>query len=361
MTRLTPLDGHRVAGHRPVRPGRPPGHARAAAGGRRPVRHAGGRTGASRRRATRASSGATPSAVAAGGVGLASRPALLPLVYLVIRAAGTEADALAFSLRPRTVVVLVSTLVLALVVGVGTIADRRPDRLAHDPHRPARPAALGGADRRPARDPVVRDWLRVHRGVRARGARCSAARAVRRGAAAGDLRPARGGARADARDVPVRRPRRAGGAAARRTEPSRRPRGRSATAARGLPPGHAAAPRAGHRRRGAARGAVRALRLRGRVAAPVRQLQPGDLPPVPGVVRPVARGGPGPRPRRADARRHWARRASAGGRGTYAGAAGAPAGPSRRRWVAGAGRRSPSWRPSSGSRSSSRRRRSAGG
>ncbi len=46
---------------------------------------------------------------------------LLPIVYLVIRAAGTEADALAFITRPRTVTVLVSSIALALVVGAGTI------------------------------------------------------------------------------------------------------------------------------------------------------------------------------------------------------------------------------------------------
>jgi iron(III) transport system permease protein len=46
---------------------------------------------------------------------------LLPVVYLVIRAAGTEADALAFITRPRTVSVLLSSVALALVVGVGTV------------------------------------------------------------------------------------------------------------------------------------------------------------------------------------------------------------------------------------------------
>jgi iron(III) transport system permease protein len=44
----------------------------------------------------------------------------LPLVYLVIRAAGVEADALAFVVRPRTVAVVGATVVLAGVVGLGT-------------------------------------------------------------------------------------------------------------------------------------------------------------------------------------------------------------------------------------------------
>jgi iron(III) transport system permease protein len=46
---------------------------------------------------------------------------LLPIAYLVIRAAGTEADALAFVVRPRTLQVLVSSVVLGLAVGLGTI------------------------------------------------------------------------------------------------------------------------------------------------------------------------------------------------------------------------------------------------
>lgn len=47
--------------------------------------------------------------------------AVLPLVYLAVRAAGTEADALAFVLRPRTLEVAGSTVALALLVGAGTI------------------------------------------------------------------------------------------------------------------------------------------------------------------------------------------------------------------------------------------------
>lgn len=61
-----------------------------------------------------------PTALVAVGVAVAAL-SILPLVYLVIRALGTEADALAFVLRPRTVGALVSTVVLALVVGAGTI------------------------------------------------------------------------------------------------------------------------------------------------------------------------------------------------------------------------------------------------
>jgi iron(III) transport system permease protein len=61
-----------------------------------------------------------PPALVAVGVGVAVL-SVLPLVYLVIRALGTEADALAFVVRPRTIAVLVSTVVLAVVVGAGTI------------------------------------------------------------------------------------------------------------------------------------------------------------------------------------------------------------------------------------------------
>lgn len=57
-----------------------------------------------------------------GAIGLAvAALSLLPILYLVIRAAGTESDALAFLLRPRTVQVLWSSVVLGLVVGLGTV------------------------------------------------------------------------------------------------------------------------------------------------------------------------------------------------------------------------------------------------
>lgn len=46
--------------------------------------------------------------------------ALVPLIYLVVRAAGAEAQALAFVLRPRTLQVLVNTVALAIVVGGAT-------------------------------------------------------------------------------------------------------------------------------------------------------------------------------------------------------------------------------------------------
>ncbi len=48
--------------------------------------------------------------------------ALLPLVYLVIRALEVEGDALAFILRPRTIGVVAGTLALGLLVGVATVA-----------------------------------------------------------------------------------------------------------------------------------------------------------------------------------------------------------------------------------------------
>lgn len=62
-----------------------------------------------------------PVALSAIGLGVAGL-SVLPLVYLVIRAAGTEADALAFVLRPRTIGVLASTVTLAAIVGAGTVA-----------------------------------------------------------------------------------------------------------------------------------------------------------------------------------------------------------------------------------------------
>ena len=51
---------------------------------------------------------------------------VLPIVYLGIRAAGTDADAVAFLLRPRTIAVLGSTVALGLIVGAGTIAIGLP-------------------------------------------------------------------------------------------------------------------------------------------------------------------------------------------------------------------------------------------
>jgi iron(III) transport system permease protein len=47
--------------------------------------------------------------------------AILPLVYLVIRAAGAEGDVLAFLTRPRTLGAVAGSLVLAASVGLGTI------------------------------------------------------------------------------------------------------------------------------------------------------------------------------------------------------------------------------------------------
>jgi iron(III) transport system permease protein len=46
---------------------------------------------------------------------------LLPIAYLVIRAAGADDQALAFVLRPRTIEILVSTVVLAALVGSGSV------------------------------------------------------------------------------------------------------------------------------------------------------------------------------------------------------------------------------------------------
>jgi iron(III) transport system permease protein len=48
--------------------------------------------------------------------------ALLPLLYLVIRASGAESPALAFLLRPRTAGIVAGTVLLGLFVGAGTVA-----------------------------------------------------------------------------------------------------------------------------------------------------------------------------------------------------------------------------------------------
>ena len=61
-----------------------------------------------------------PWPLTAVGLGVAVL-SLLPIAYLLLRAAGTDADALAFITRPRTVSIVVSSVVLALVVGAGTI------------------------------------------------------------------------------------------------------------------------------------------------------------------------------------------------------------------------------------------------
>jgi iron(III) transport system permease protein len=66
-----------------------------------------------------------PTGLAAVGLGVAAL-SLLPLVYLVIRAVGTESDALAFIVRPRTVGVLASTIALGAIVGLGTVAVGLP-------------------------------------------------------------------------------------------------------------------------------------------------------------------------------------------------------------------------------------------
>ena len=82
--------------------------------GRAPVIHAG--VAAARR---------VPPPLALLGVTVAVL-SLLPIVYLLIRAAGTEADALAFVLRPRTLAVAGSTLLLAAIVGLGSVTIGLP-------------------------------------------------------------------------------------------------------------------------------------------------------------------------------------------------------------------------------------------
>ena len=46
---------------------------------------------------------------------------LLPIAYLLLRAAGTDADALAFIARPRTLSIVMSSVLLGLVVGAGSV------------------------------------------------------------------------------------------------------------------------------------------------------------------------------------------------------------------------------------------------
>ena len=84
---------------------------------RDPSRPFGGR---SRTRATAAIRRAPWPLVVAGLV--VAFAALLPLVYLVIRATGADADAVASLVRPRTIAAIGGTVVLAGLVGVGTLA-----------------------------------------------------------------------------------------------------------------------------------------------------------------------------------------------------------------------------------------------
>jgi iron(III) transport system permease protein len=65
--------------------------------------------------------GRAPWPLLLAGLGVAAL-ALLPLAYLVIRALGVDPSSLDLVLRPRTLVVAVSTVGLALLVGAGTIA-----------------------------------------------------------------------------------------------------------------------------------------------------------------------------------------------------------------------------------------------
>ncbi len=85
---------------------------------RLPLRPIGGR--AERERAGGAAAGA-PWPLLAAGIAVAAL-ALLPLVYLVIRALGAPPTTIDFLLRPRTIQVVVGTLALAALVAGGTIA-----------------------------------------------------------------------------------------------------------------------------------------------------------------------------------------------------------------------------------------------
>ena len=63
----------------------------------------------------------TPWFLAVAGLVIAGL-ALLPLIYLVIRALGAEESAATFLLRPRTLAVVAATVGLGVLVGVGTVA-----------------------------------------------------------------------------------------------------------------------------------------------------------------------------------------------------------------------------------------------
>jgi iron(III) transport system permease protein len=71
--------------------------------------------------AVRRTAARTPWFLAAAGIVIAFL-ALLPLIYLVIRALGAEESAMAFLLRPRTFTIVAGTVGLALLVGAGTVA-----------------------------------------------------------------------------------------------------------------------------------------------------------------------------------------------------------------------------------------------
>jgi len=72
------------------------------------------------RRAWGASARRAPFGLLAVGLAVALL-SLLPLVYLVIRAAGADDQALAFLFRPRTIETLASTVALAALVGTGSV------------------------------------------------------------------------------------------------------------------------------------------------------------------------------------------------------------------------------------------------
>ncbi|NJD27855.1 MAG: iron ABC transporter permease [Chloroflexi bacterium] len=69
---------------------------------------------------SRAAVGRTPWLLVALGLAVALL-SLLPVAYLAIRAVGTDADALAFVLRPRTLGVVAQTVLLAVLVGLGSV------------------------------------------------------------------------------------------------------------------------------------------------------------------------------------------------------------------------------------------------
>ena len=65
--------------------------------------------------------GETPWFLTTAGI-LIAFLALLPLIYLVIRALGAEESAASFLLRPRTLTIVAGTVGLGLIVGAGTVA-----------------------------------------------------------------------------------------------------------------------------------------------------------------------------------------------------------------------------------------------
>ena len=130
------------------------------------------------------------------------RPRVLPLAYLLLRAAGGGLDVLEVLGRPGTLTLIAKTFALVAAV-TGTAARRAAARLARRAHRS--PGAPPDRDRgaAAARDPELRRRARAARRLRPARAAPTAAGATRRRTAPRDLRLRRCVACADALDLPL--------------------------------------------------------------------------------------------------------------------------------------------------------------